>query len=92
MRWSLAVVLGGGAVGAAIGAAGMPTIAGSETTAAGLALGAASCGVMSGWLALLVGNFWATSRRAWREANADGETSAPRPRRRWALSRRRMRR
>ncbi len=83
-RRSLSAALTGLIAGASLGAAGMPFVAGSQATPAGLALGAVSCGVICAWLALLVANFWTIARGAWREARmASGGYPAKRRRKRW---------
>jgi hypothetical protein len=71
---ALVGLIGGGFLGAAV----IPLIAGAQTNAAGLGLGAVSCGVICAWLALLGANFWMIARGAWREAQ---EASGPAPRR-----------
>lgn len=70
-------------VGGALGASAMPFIAGPQTSLAGLAVGAASCGVIGGWLALLLANFWAIARRAWRDANGVSSGATRRKLKRW---------
>jgi hypothetical protein len=74
--WAAALIglIGGGFLGAAV----IPLIAGAQTNAAGLGLGAVSCGVICAWLALLGANFWMIARGAWREAR---EASGPEPKR-----------
>jgi hypothetical protein len=74
LRTVLAAVAGL-SVGGFLGAAGVPLIAGAEATAAGIALGAASCAVMGAWLALLSAHFGSVARRTWRDANGVGGAS-----------------
>jgi hypothetical protein len=65
-------------IGGTLGAAGIPLIAGPQAPASGLVVGAASCGVIGAWLALLAANFWMIARRTWRDANGDS-TAEPMP-------------
>ena len=80
--WKTALAAVGGLVcGAALGAAGLAAVAGSDATTAGVAVGAASCGVMGAWLALLAAHFVSIARRTWQDAQAGGTVTAT-PRRR----------
>lgn len=58
-----AVLLGG-----CLGAGLFSLTVGHRTSAAGLALGSMSLAAISGWIAFLLGNFYATFRRGLREA------------------------
>jgi hypothetical protein len=69
-RTRLAAAIGA-LVGLACGAAAISQFAGPDVTAAGVALGAVSCGVIGAWMALLASNFWAIAREAWRHARRD---------------------
>lgn len=67
-RTRLAAAIGA-VLGLVGGAAAIARFAGPDVTAAGVALGAVSCGVIGAWLALLTSNFWAIAREAWRHAH-----------------------
>jgi hypothetical protein len=73
----------GGAIGGGFGGAALiPILAGSNTTGAEFALGAASCAVMGGWLGLMAAHSWWVMRRTWRDANGgEAERARPRPKR-----------
>jgi hypothetical protein len=79
---SILAAAGGLAVGGTLGAAGIPVMAGPQATLAGIAVGAASCGVIGAWLALLTANFWTIARRAWRDANGNSQATAKQGRKR----------
>jgi hypothetical protein len=88
-RRTLAATCIGLFVGASLGAAAIPLVAGPEATGAETALGAISCAIIAAWLALLASHFWSVARRTWRDARgASGaqSSSANRPRRRWFRS------
>jgi hypothetical protein len=70
--WRTGLAAGIGAlIGLVCGAAAISQLAGPDVTRAGVALGAVSSGVIGAWMALLVSNFWATAREAWRHAHRD---------------------
>ncbi len=65
-RWALAI----GAIGGfSLGAWGIHELTGPTVTWPGLIFGAASCGVVGAWMALLIGSFWAIARQAFRHAS-----------------------
>lgn len=79
---TLFAAAGGALAGGLGGAALIPILAGSNTTGAEFALGAASCAVMGGWLGLMAAHSWSVMRRTWRDANGgEGARSQPRPKR-----------
>jgi hypothetical protein len=81
-RIRTAMALGAGMItGGFGGAAAIPLVAGPETTGAGLALGALSCGVICAWFALLMTHFWTVARRAWRHAQGEAAPATPRSKR-----------
>jgi hypothetical protein len=61
----------GGLSGLLLGGWGIHLLAGPTATWPGLALGAASCGVIGAWTALLWISFWAIIREAWRHASKE---------------------
>jgi hypothetical protein len=63
-RVTAAAVFFGGCLGAVF----LSLTVGDRTSAAGLAVGAASLGAISGWFAFLGGHFYANVRRGLREA------------------------
>ncbi|HYO23418.1 MAG TPA: hypothetical protein VEQ85_00555 [Lacipirellulaceae bacterium] len=77
LRTALAAVTGLMA-GASVGAAAIPVAAGSKVTAAEVALGAVSCGVLGAWIALMAAHFLSVMRRTLRDAN--GQATGPRTR------------
>jgi hypothetical protein len=67
-RWWVA---GGAIAGAVLGAAGIFSAAGDGVTAAGIALGSVSCGIIGAWAALLGANFYMIARHTLRQASND---------------------
>lgn len=70
-RWRRQSIVIGASVGASLGIAGILLAAGNEVTWPGLALGAASCGVLGGWGALLAVNFYTIARHTLRQATRE---------------------
>jgi hypothetical protein len=64
------LVAGGALVGLLAGAVLLAETIGHRTSAAGIAVGAVSLGIVGGWCALLGGCFWSILRQGWREAVA----------------------
>lgn len=64
------LVAAGALLGLLVGAAVLAGTIGHRTSAAGIAVGAVSLGIVGGWFALLGGCFWSILRQGWREAVA----------------------
>jgi hypothetical protein len=67
-RWCPVCIAAGATIGFSLGGIGIYLAGGDEVTWFGLAMGAASCGVIGAWAALLGTNFWTISRHAFRQA------------------------
>jgi hypothetical protein len=70
-RWRNWCVGVGAAVGGLLGIVGLYAAAGDDVTAAGLGLGAVSCGVIGCWVSLLGSNFYSIARHTLRQASND---------------------
>jgi hypothetical protein len=70
-RWRRCCIAVGAAAGAFLGLGGILIADGDKVTWPGLALGAVSCGVIGGWMALLGANFYTIARHTLRQAASE---------------------